>query len=469
MSKRLTQEEIIRIEENGKAKVINPEIHDNYKVTVCCTNNTSHVWDANYYNLMNGSGCPDCRYKIKYTTETYNDSLKRKSIPIQMIGDYIGHKSETQFQCLINKNHVFSAIPSHVYNGDKQCPFCLQDQNMYRHIDIMNDLIDCAKSAGYKIISPYINEHTPIRCICLNNPNHIFSKLPEKIRKKTGCLECFKLYGKYLNNHNNCLSIERPDIAQYLLNPEDGEKYSYGSNQKVYFVCPICESKIYKRIADVCRYGLTCKNCSAIGSYPNRFMFQLLKQLKIEFVNEFNCEWTQGKYFDFYFEKDKKYFIEMDGIFHSEGIYRDVSIQQESDLSKDKIAFDNGVCLIRIDCNYHKQKDRYTYIKNNILNSKLSVIFDLSIIDFDYCDFYAQSPYITLITECWNNGIRELSELSNIIGINKDSISKILKRSCDYNLISETPEEVHKILRTNGMKIASKKQKQTKANKKISA
>lgn len=458
MSKIITQDQISEVEKHGKAKVIGNKISDDYMIDVCCVNNPSHTWTANFYNLKNGSGCPECRYKFKHDTDSFNIMLSNKNIPVKLISKYTGRTTNGIFQCLQNLDHEpFIGKLNSVISKEKICPTCKREMETKRKNEVLNNLKEDAIISGYEILDDeFINEKTKLRCRCFKNPKHITYKRPRDIREHTQCKECYKSEAVYLCN-SVCLWEQRPDIAEFLLNKDDGYKYSFGSNIKLDFVCPICKSKINKRIADVSRYGLTCRNCSSINSYPNRFMYQVLQQVGIEFKNEFNEDWTMGKRYDFYFELDKKYFIEMDGIFHSVGIYKDVKMQQETDKLKDEIAKKHNIQIIRINCFYHKEKERYEYVKNNILNSELSQILDFSNVDFDYCDFYAQSPYVILIANSWNDGIRELSKLSDIIGIHKDTISKILKRCFDFGLIKETPTEVHQILRKTGIETAVKK------------
>lgn len=71
----------------------------------------------------------------------------------------------------------------------------------------------------------------------------------------------------------------------------------------------------------------------------------------------------------------------MDGGFH----YLDNKLgdlNREHDKEKDRLAKENNVIMIRIDC----QESEKNYIRHNIENSLLSKVFDLSKINWDLCD-----------------------------------------------------------------------------------
>ena len=106
-----------------------------------------------------------------------------------------------------------------------------------------------------------------------------------------------------------------PELAKLLLNPEDGYKYTKGSNKKADWKCPHCDFIIKnKSIVEVYQRGLKCPQCDDGISYPNRLMFSVLNILKICFETEKLFKWCQFNYkgknyrgiYDFYFTyKDK--------------------------------------------------------------------------------------------------------------------------------------------------------------------
>ena len=90
---------------------------------------------------------------------------------------------------------------------------------------------------------------------------------------------------------------------------------------------------------------------------------------------------------------------------------------------------DNGYDVIRIDCNYLNLNERYRYIKNNILSSKLPRVIDLSTVDFDLCDTLSQKSDFIRICEIYDSGIHGIDTIREIVGLSYESIIAHLKHS----------------------------------------
>ena len=92
-----------------------------------------------------------------------------------------------------------------------------------------------------------------------------------------GCEECYKenaseICRKAQTNENNLLANKRPDLIQYLLNPQDAYKYSWCSDQLVWTICPICETlkKEQNMVKNLTRYGFSCDNPKCVNSFHYR-------------------------------------------------------------------------------------------------------------------------------------------------------------------------------------------------------
>ena len=129
---------------------------------------------------------------------------------------------------------------------------------------------------------------------------HIWSARPIDILDGVGCPYCSS---KCVWVGFNDLWTTRSDVAEMLLNPNDGYKYTYGSHAKVEFVCKNCKSIIKKTIKEVCMHGLSCSSCSDNISYPNKFSRSLLSQLYVSNVQyEYTPDWLRPYFYDNYFE-----------------------------------------------------------------------------------------------------------------------------------------------------------------------
>jgi hypothetical protein len=156
----------------------------------------------------------------------------------------------------------------------------------------------------------------------------------------------------------------------------------------------------------------------------------VLSQLNVNFKTEFSPDWIKPKRYDFYFElNNQKYIVEMDGgIGHGIHIIdkQRFSVEETlvNDEYKDELAYAHSIFMIRIIC----EPSDFQIIKNNITNSKLNEIFDLSIVDWLKSDSFATSNLVKEIcTYKKFNPVCKNYELSDIFKIGKTTISKYLK------------------------------------------
>lgn len=230
-----------------------------------------------------------------------------------------------------------------------------------------------------------------------------------------------------------------PQFVNWMYNKDDALKYSFGTCTKIDWICPNCNSKVEKiSIAKVIsRNRIPCRVCSDGISYPNKYMYNMLLQLNEDFVPEYVPEWIKPKRYDFYIPS-KNLIIEMDGnVGHGRKTF-DGRTSEETlkiDNYKDVIAKEHGLDVVRIDC-IESDSD---YIKNNILNSKLSTLFDLSNVDFLLCNKYAYSSLKMKVCNIWN----QYHEMENILQETKlprETIIRYLKDCSKYGLCEYNPK-----------------------------
>lgn len=234
-----------------------------------------------------------------------------------------------------------------------------------------------------------------------------------------------------------------PHIANLLLYPEHGYILSLGSHKKDYFVCPCCGAKIYKEARSVSKYGLRCSVCSDGISYPEKVISNLLKQLNVDFIYDSSYEWSNNKRYDFYI-KNLSLIIETHGLQH----YSEKKMfgknnkysEQENDEYKKNIAIRNGIQrYIELDCRYSDMK----HIKNSILNSELSVLFDLSIIDWDVLEKDCLKSKVIEVCNIYNSGIKNTVNIAKLLGIDSSTVSDYLRRCNEIGLCDYIPNPYH--------------------------
>lgn len=236
----------------------------------------------------------------------------------------------------------------------------------------------------------------------------------------------------------NDMWTTHPEQAKLLKNPEDGFKYMFTSNSKILeWVCPVCGEIIKKPPADVAYKGLCCPMCRNTTSYPNRFMYNFIKQLTSNVNREKQFDWSQGRKYDIYF--DDKYICEAHGLQHYEEqpgfTARTLQEEQENDKLKQILALKNGIEeYIVIDC----RKSDFEFIKKNVLNSKFSELYDLSKIDWIKLENDINNNIYIRAANLWNSGIYDPEILTKELDISKSNVCIIFGRAkelglCDYN------------------------------------
>ena len=253
-------------------------------------------------------------------------------------------------------------------------------------------------------------------------------------RKHEGSIEC-----------NQCKFIftKRPDLIKYLKSEEDAHKYYPNSGIIRPMICPDCSYEKSITFNNLERNGFVCPECGDGISYPNKFARCLIKQLNIinniYYKYEYSPDWIKPKRYDNYFKVDsKKYILEMDGgLGHGNKDKLSNKTPEETkaiDDYKDIMAKEHGIEVIRIDC----IKSELEYIKNNILNSKLSKIINLNQINWLECHKYALNSLVKESCRLWKEDIQNTKIITNILDINRSTVTRYLKQGaklnwCDYN------------------------------------
>ena len=282
--------------------------------------------------------------------------------------------------------------------------------------------------------------------------------IENNILKGYGCACCCNPPRVVVKGIND-INTTHPELVKYLVNKEEAYTHTYSSNDKVLLECPNCGHEKYTTINNLYNNGFSCSVCSDGISYPNKFMYNILKQFNIEFVTEYSPRWCnyyniyKNKYcigiYDFYIQS-KNLIIEMDGAFHKMDNKMSGLTKEESnfiDNTKDRLAEEYNLKVIRISCDYDKIENRFNLIKNNIINSKINKIFDLNNIDFEVIKNSIQKSLVKEICEYWklHNNINHenlsVGDIEKIFNIHKKTIRRYLNIGTRLNWCSYNPQE----------------------------
>lgn len=237
-------------------------------------------------------------------------------------------------------------------------------------------------------------------CKC-NLDGYEFDVLESDLNRSYGCPVCS---GHRVIKGINDIATTDPDLIKYFADINDAYTHTRCSNQSVNVICPICGSCKTMTVNNLTnRRFVSCDICSDGISYPNKFAHELFKQLKEQYLYyeyEYNPEWASPYLYDNYIilMNGEKIIVEMDGHYHNNS-----DEQKIRDKEKDILADSNNIKVVRINCCYSDIRDRFDFIKGNVIET-LVKYFDLSNIDWDICGEKAlESKIISVINEYNNN------------------------------------------------------------------
>lgn len=388
---------------------------------------------------------------ISRTQEEYNKELNivhnGNIIPL---GDYIKANISIMHRCLIH-NYDFMARPSKLLNG-QGCKYCGKEklkEKMRLSIDEYKTKLFNKYGNEFELVGKYTvgNEKSLFLHNIENANSHTFYSTPNALLHSGGCGVC---NGLQVCVGYNDIHTTNPKLGLLLLNYNDGYNYTKCSGRFVNWKCPDCGNIIHKKISEVSNRGLICSNCSDGLSYPNKFIYNLLNQVKESLDSlqrEYSPKWCEfiiddiikhGRY-DVYFEiNNKKYVIEMDGgLGHGNRSFgdEDQNTNMIIDKQKDALAIKHDIVPIRINSNYESM-DRFEFLKNNIIDSTLKEIIDFNLVDFNKADLESQNSLFKICYTLWNNDY-SINKICDELDLSDVTIRKYLNRAdkmglCDY-------------------------------------
>lgn len=348
--------------------------------------------------------------------------------------------------------------------GDKRE---LKYVNVLRHRKNGEDL--CVRCGTLKI-KKYIRENVPyektLKYYCeTNHKEYLLEEFSYKNSKKPTeifasnkekywwiCPNCKNEYYESTNNRTNgtncpyCngtkvligfndLWTTHSNVAKYLNDTNRGYEITFGSHNKEIFKCLECHNTEYKYVYNIVTRGFNCSRCSDNISYSEKFIMSVLSQINNDFEYQKVFNWSLGKKYDFYLPIQNS-IIESHGKQHYQytGFNRTLKEEQENDKLKKEIAYKNKIKnYIIIDC----RSSDMEYIKNNILKSKLNLLFNISDVDWIKCHEFACNSLIKLSCDLWNEG-RDPREIGIITNLHSSTIVRYLKQGvklgwCNYD------------------------------------
>lgn len=278
--------------------------------------------------------------------------------------------------------------------------------------------------------------------------NHEY-EMSVALRTSQGC-NCPYCMGQRILAGFNDLWTTHPHIAKLLKNKQRGYEISAGTHKKEAFQCEDCGFVKKAVVKSVTQTRFSCPRCSDGISYPEKFVFNLLEQLDIDFKYQHTFDWSKNisyhksklsgnKVYDFYIPS-LNCIIEAHGKQHSEERgFRDVGgrtgeEETENDQLKEKVAKDNDITYyVSLDCS----KSTLIHIKESIESSELKSLFKLDNINWMKCHEAACHSLVKAVCDLWNEG-KKTTDISIFTRLDRSTIIKYLKQGkilgwCNYD------------------------------------
>lgn len=276
--------------------------------------------------------------------------------------------------------------------------------------------------------------------------------LPSEGVRECRCSCCS---GKTVVQGINDIPTTAPWMVKYFQGGhEEAKNYTRRSNKKIYPICPECGCvKTTKMsITNLHKYKSIGCDCQDGISYPNKMIHQVMTQLNVlcnfpSLIFEYQPDWSGRRFYDVYFEhNEKKYIIEMDGYFHYNDNQLNGTMYFESlavDNKKEQMAIEQGINVIRINCNYKDVSKRFEYIKKNIMESELSNILPVNLIDWEAVFNNSSTNIMRLACKMYQeNPLVSTSEIGKQLGIQGQTVSKYLKQGTSYGWCNYDTKQV---------------------------
>jgi hypothetical protein len=315
------------------------------------------------------------------------------------------------------------------------------------------------------ILSSYMNgRYKAYKYQCLID-GYIGCITESSLCRGSGCLVCCN---RVIMRGVNDIATTNPDMAELFWDKAHAYQHSEFSTCKDEFRCPRCGCKIDARIDNVARYGLSCRRCGDGFSYPEKFVFNVLKQaFKLHsdilyngnFETQKKFDWSKNilhnnqklsgdKIYDFYISINNGLLIEThgsqhfeDGLYHMRKRDRTLEEEQENDRIKYQIAIANGILpenYIVLDCRYSTVQ----YIKQSVMQSILPQILNFTEDQINWCECseFAMSSRMIEACKLWNNGLRSTKGVSIEMQIDQSTALDYLRRGEELGIVQDPPK-----------------------------
>ena len=364
----------------------------------------------------------------KKTHKEYVKEVKKLNSNIEVVETYINAKTKIKHKCKIDQ-HEWDIAPTDILSGTG-CPKCFRDRMALKYAKNHNQYVEelFLQNSNIDVVGNYINTSTKIKHKCKKD-NYEWNVAPATLLSGVGCPVCAgKAIGPEPEYKNSIWASQYKDFFALYLNEIQMKTTMPRSGMKIDMVCPDCGDKKAISPDTLLQHGFGCI-CGDGISFPNKFVYNVLTQLKVHTKTEFTPKWSDSLRYDEYL-KDYNLIIENHGMQHymeCSFTNRTLEEEQENDKHKQNLAYKNGISYyIVLDC----RKSEMQWIKKSILSSDLPLLlgFSESDIDWDEANRYASTNLTKNVLDLYNNNMT-VSCIAKQFGISEGTVYKWLHRS----------------------------------------
>ena len=354
----------------------------------------------------------------------YVDKVNKLNSNIEVVETYKGALTKILHRCSIC-GHEWYPTPNSILTG-RGCPECYCTQHKLTHKLYTKRL--ASKHPYIKPIEQFIATGVPILHKCTKD-SYIWKATPNNLLNGIGCPVCAgQKIGPAPEYKNSIWASEFKDFLSRYLTEEQLKSYSPHSQRFVIAHCPDCGAAKKIRVAVLTKGYFGC-SCGDGQSYPNKFVYEFLRQLKVSFIPEYSPEWAGRKRYDIYIPTIDC-IIENHGLQHYQGWGWDkesLEKQQSNDLAKYELAKLHQISNYEVlDCS----ESTLDAIKCAIMNSRLPKLLNFSETNIDWpaCAEAATKNLIKEISIQYDQANKSVDEIATALGLKKTSVQIYLRK-----------------------------------------
>lgn len=186
--------------------------------------NCGHIWETRPYDLLNGHGCPECRYinnseRTRYSNDQFLKQLENINPNIQPLDEYVTSQKHIRVRCKVCQ-FEWRVKPNTLLNGSG-CANCagLKKKTTEEFINELRNI-----NPSIDVLGEYKGQRSTILVKC-KNCKHEWKPTAKSLLIGRSCPECNKVGTSFMEQF--ILSAFRKELGNELVINRDREAIDY--------------------------------------------------------------------------------------------------------------------------------------------------------------------------------------------------------------------------------------------------